>query len=87
VIVRQEVFDVELEVLKRILVEVLNVDGSEIHPETTFVKDLGADSLDVFQIVVRLEEEFSVTFNQDEIERIETVEQALRLIQKKLDKK
>ena len=50
----------ELDVLKKVLTEVLNVDESEIHMETTFVNDLGADSLDIFQIVVRLQEELDV---------------------------
>lgn len=42
----------ELEKLQRIIADVLNVDVNEITPETTFVEDLGADSLDVFQILM-----------------------------------
>jgi acyl carrier protein len=42
----------ELEKLKKIIAEVLNVDTEEITPETTFVDDLGADSLDVYQIIM-----------------------------------
>ncbi|MBE5881276.1 MAG: acyl carrier protein [Lachnospiraceae bacterium] len=70
----------ELEVLSKVLVEVLGVDASEIHSDTTFLKDLGADSLDIFQIVVRLQEELNVTFDPAKVEKIETVEQALLLI-------
>ncbi len=70
----------EREVLTKVLVEVLGVDASEIHEDTTFVKDLGADSLDVFQIVCRLQEELNVTFDPAKVETIENVEQALLLI-------
>ena len=48
----------EFEKLKKIIVEVLNVDENEITMDTTFIDDLGADSLDVFQIIMGLEEEF-----------------------------
>ena len=50
----------EFEKLKKIIAEVLNVDENEITPETKFVDDLGADSLDVFQIIMGIEEEFDV---------------------------
>ena len=51
----------EFEKLKKIIAEVLNVDEEEITMETTFVDDLGADSLDVFQIIMGLEEEFDIS--------------------------
>lgn len=76
----------ELEVLTKVLVEVLGVDASEIHADTTFVKDLGADSLDVFQIVVRLQEELNVIFEPAKVEKIENVEQALELIKQTMSK-
>ena len=47
----------ELEKLQKIIAEVLNVDTEEVTPDTTFVDDLGADSLDIFQIVMGIEEE------------------------------
>ena len=50
----------EFEKLKQIIVEVLNVDENEITMDTTFIDDLGADSLDVFQIIMGLEEEFDI---------------------------
>ena len=71
----------ELEILTKVLVEVLGVDASEIREETTFVKDLGADSLDIFQVVLRLEEELQVTFDPQKVEKIETVQQALALME------
>ncbi|MBQ8527023.1 MAG: acyl carrier protein [Lachnospiraceae bacterium] len=77
----------EPEVLTKVLVEVLGVDASEIHGDTTFVKDLGADSLDVYQVLVRLEEELNVTFDPAKVEKIETIEQALMLIEETMSKK
>ena len=50
----------EYEKLKEIIAEILNVDPDEITMETTFVDDLGADSLDVFQIIMGIEEEFDI---------------------------
>lgn len=76
----------ELEILKKILVEVLGVDASEIHEDTTFLKDLGADSLDIFQVVTRLEEELEVTFEPAMVEKIETVGEALSLIEQTRNK-
>ncbi len=76
----------ELEILTKVLVEVLGVDASEIHEDTTFVKDLGADSLDIFQVVSRLEEELNVTFVPAKVEKIETVGQAIVLIEETIKK-
>ena len=76
----------ELEILTKVLVEVLGVDASEIHEDTTFVKDLGADSLDIFQVVSRLEEELDVTFEPAAVEKIETVAQAVDLIKDMIKK-
>nr|MBQ8252854.1 acyl carrier protein [Lachnospiraceae bacterium] len=76
----------EREVLTKVLVEVLGVDASEIHDETTFIKDLGADSLDVYQILTRLEEELEVTFDTSKVEMIETVEQAIVLMKQTKNK-
>lgn len=76
----------ELEVLTKVLVEVLGVDASEIHEETTFINDLGADSLDIFQVVSRLEEELNVTFEPARVEKIETVGEAILLIKQMSNK-
>ena len=70
----------EFEKLKKIIAEVLNVDEEEITTETTFVDDLGADSLDVFQIIMGLEEEFDVQIDTEEAEKIVTVGDALEQI-------
>lgn len=71
----------ELEKLKMIIADVLNVDVDEISEETTFVDDLGADSLDVFQIIMGIEEEFDIEIGDEEAEQIVTVGDAARQIQ------
>lgn len=70
----------ELEKLKQIIAEVLNVDADEITMETTFVDDLGADSLDIFQIIMGIEEEFDIEIQNDEAEQIVTVADAAERI-------
>jgi acyl carrier protein len=70
----------ELMKLKSIIAEVLNVDPEEVTLETTFVDDLGADSLDVFQIIMGIEEEFDIEVPADVAENIKTVEEAVELI-------
>lgn len=70
----------ELEKLKKVIAEVLNVDTEEITPETTFVDDLGADSLDVFQIIMGIEEEFDIEIPAEKAETITTVEEAVEMI-------
>ena len=67
----------EFEKLKKIIVEVLNVDENEITMDTTFIDDLGADSLDVFQIIMGLEEEFDIEIPNEEAEKIVTVADAV----------
>lgn len=70
----------EFEKLTKIISEVLNVDEEEIKMETTFVDDLGADSLDVFQIIMGIEEEFDIEIPNEEAEHIVTVGDAVEKI-------
>lgn len=72
----------ELEMLRQVIAEVLNVDQAEITMDTTFVDDLGADSLDVFQIIMGIEEELDIEVNVEEAEKIVTVGDAVELIKK-----
>ncbi len=72
----------ELDLLKKVIAEVLNVDEAEVTENTTFVDDLGADSLDVFQIIMGIEEELDIEVNVDEAEHIVTVGDAVELIKK-----
>ena len=53
----------ELEKIKAIIAEVLNIDADSITADTTFVDDLGADSLDIFQIIMGIEEESKIHFS------------------------
>ena len=75
----------EFEKMKKIISEVLNVDEEEISMETTFVDDLGADSLDVFQIIMGLEEEFDIEIPNEEAEKIVTVGDAVEQIKSALN--
>ena len=70
----------EFEKLRDIIAEVLNVDGEELTPETTFIDDLGADSLDVFQIIMGIEEEFDIEIDNESVERIVTIGDAIEAI-------
>ena len=72
----------EFEKLQQIIAEVLNVDADEISMETTFVDDLGADSLDIFQIIMGIEEEFDVEIPNEAAEHIVTVGDAVDQIKK-----
>ena len=70
----------EFEKLKKIISEVLNVDPDEITMETTFQDDLGADSLDVYQIIMGIEEEFDIEIPAETSEQVTTVEDAVEMI-------
>lgn len=70
----------EFEKLKEIIVDVLNVSEEDITMDTTFVDDLGADSLDVFQIIMGIEETFDVEIENDDAEKIVTVGDAVEQI-------
>ena len=75
----------EFEKLQDIIADVLNVQKEEIKPETTFVDDLGADSLDIFQIIMGVEEEFDIEIDNDEAEKIVTVQDAVDQIKKAVE--
>ena len=70
----------EFEKLQNIIAEVLNVDPDEITPDTAFVDDLGADSLDVFQIIMGIEEEFDIEIPNEKAEKIVSVGDAAEAI-------
>lgn len=74
----------EFDILKRVIAEVLSVDTEEITMETTFIDDLGADSLDVYQIILGVEEELDVEVDDEATENIVTVGDAVELIKKTL---
>ena len=67
----------EFEKLQKIISEVLNVEPDKITMDTTFIDDLGADSLDVFQIIMGIEEEFDIEIANENAENIVTVRDAV----------
>lgn len=75
----------EFEKLQEIIADVLNVQKDDIRPETTFVDDLGADSLDIFQIIMGIEEEFDIEIDNDEAEKITSVQDAVDQIKKAVE--
>lgn len=70
----------EFEKLKEIIIDVLNVSEEDIKLETTFVDDLGADSLDIFQIIMGIEEAFDIEIENEDAEKIVTVGDAVEQI-------
>ena len=75
----------EFEKLAKIIAEVLNVDANEITLDTTFVDELGADSLDVLQIIMGIEEEFDIEIPNEEAEKIVSVGDAVEAIKSALN--
>ena len=74
----------EFEKLQAIIADVLNIDAEEISMESTFVDDLGADSLDIAQIIMGIEDEFGISIPQEETEKIVTVGDAAEQIKNAL---
>lgn len=73
-------YNMEFEKLRNIIAQVMAVKPGEITLETRFVEDLGADSLNVYEIVMNIESEFNIEIRLDNVEKINTVEEALALI-------
>lgn len=71
----------EFEMLQKIIAEVLNVALDEVVLETRFVEDLGADSLDLYQVVMGIEETFGIEITAEQTKDITTVGEAVLLIQ------
>lgn len=69
--------------VKKIIAEQLGVEEGEVTPEASFVEDLGADSLDTVELVMALEEEFSIEIPDEDAEKILTVGKALDYIKEK----
>ena len=72
-----------LEKMKEIIAEQLSVDESEIALETSFKDDLGADSLDLFELVMALQEEYDVEIPSDDLTELNTVEDVINYLKNK----
>ena len=70
--------------VKKVLAEQLAVDEAQVVPDARFAEDLNADSLDLVEAVLALEEEFGVTIPEEEMEGIRTVGQAVDMVTQKL---
>lgn len=73
----------ELEQIKSILAEQFSMEEDDINMDTSFTEDIGADSLDLVELVMALEQEFDVEIDDEEVENIKTVGDAVRYIKDK----
>lgn len=71
----------EFERVKKIVVEQLGVEPDEVQMSSTFVDDLGADSLDIVELIMAFEEEFSIEIPDEKAEKIKTVEDVVKYIE------
>ncbi len=70
--------------VKEIVCEQLGVSAEEVTPEASFIEDLGADSLDIVELVMALEEEFDIEIPDEDAERIQTIGDATAYLKEKL---
>ncbi len=69
--------------VKKIVAEKLSVELDEVIPEASFVDDLGADSLDLVELIMAMEEEFDIEISDEEAEKLQTVQDAINYIKKR----
>jgi acyl carrier protein len=69
------------EKVKKMIVEQLGVNESEVVPEAKFIDDLGADSLDIVELIMALEDEYGIEIPDEDAEKIETVGNAIKYIE------
>jgi len=72
--------------VRDIIVEQLSVNAEQVTPEAKFIEDLGADSLDVVELVMAFEEQFSVEVPDEDAEKLQTVGDVVKYIEEKQDK-
>ncbi len=73
---------VTFEEVKKVVVDVLKIDGSEITPETEFIKDLKADSMDQFFLIDGFSEAFNITIPDDQAKEIRSVQDVIDVLEK-----
>lgn len=71
--------------LKKIVSEQLSVDLEDVVPEASFIEDLNADSLDLVELIMTMEEEFNIKISDEDSEKIQTVQNAIDYLQEHLD--
>lgn len=76
-----------MEKVKKMIVEQLGVNDSEVVPEAKFIDDLGADSLDIVELIMALEDEYGIEIPDEDAEKLETVGDAITYIEKRLAEK
>lgn len=76
----KEEAEMELEKIRQIVAGILNIDPEMVTADSTFIEDLGADSLDIFQVIMGVEEEFDIEISPEEAERVATVGDAVELV-------
>lgn len=74
----------EFETLKKALAEQFSVNEDDITPDTSLLDDLGADSLDLVELIMAMEEEFDIEIPDDDVEQIKTVGDAVNYIKEKV---
>ncbi len=75
------------EKVKKMIVDQLGVSESEVVPEAKFIDDLGADSLDIVELIMALEDEYGIEIPDEDAEKIETVGDAIRYIEEHMSEK
>ena len=70
--------------LKEIVMDRLNAEEDQIKPEASFVEDLGADSLDIVELIMGIEEEFDIEIPDEDAEKLTTVGEAMEYVKTKL---
>ena len=72
--------------IKEIIVEQLGVAATEVVPEASFIDDLGADSLDIVELVMAIEEEFGLEISDDDAEKIQSIGDAISYVEERTNK-
>jgi acyl carrier protein len=75
------------EKVRKMIVDQLGVNESEVVPEAKFIDDLGADSLDIVELIMALEDEYGIEIPDEDAEKIETVGDAIRYIEEHMTEK